>query len=203
MTLDDGSSHSYDKLLVATGGKVRKLSCPGSDLENIFTVRTGEDYDEIQDVVNDDECKNIVIVGGSFIGIEAAAILKTGIQERDINVTIIAQEEFPLQRVLLDEIGKMMKSENEKGGVHQHLQTGVKEIKGEDGKVKQVVLNNGEVVDADIVIVGVGVDPSTDYLKSTDNVKLDERGGVIVDEFMRTNDENIYAVGDLATYKYW
>lgn len=146
------------------------------------------------------DCKTIAVIGASFIGSESASSLKMKYKEA-VNVHMISNEELPLGKVLGKEIGAMLKSEHEKAGVVLHLKNGLKEIKGENGKVKSIILNDGSEIAVDLVVLGTGIVPDTDFLSSV--VDRDEKGGLICDPFLQTSDKDIFAAGDVATFSYW
>ncbi|MEQ9618454.1 MAG: FAD-dependent oxidoreductase [Deltaproteobacteria bacterium] len=187
--LDDGTELEYDKVLVATGGSARKLDAPGSGLENIFTLRSFSDADRIIDSA--EKISRAAVIGASFIGMETAHNLT----ERGISVTVIGRESVPFEKVFGAEIGGMFKTEHENNGVTFKLERKVSEFKG-NGKVERVILDNGDEVEAELVIVGIGVEPVTDFIQG---LELDPDGGIKVDEAYRAA-KNIYAAGDIASY---
>ncbi|TRY92537.1 hypothetical protein DNTS_024544 [Danionella cerebrum] len=192
VTFTDGTIQMYDQLLISTGGRARPLQCPGADLENVKFL---ENYKDAADIHQKSAGSRVVIVGTSFIGMEVAAYLS----DKAASVTVIGTSCFPFQSSLGLEIGKMTKQMLEEKNVKFYSSNGVAEICGENGKVKEVVLKNGEVLPADVVIVGIGVIPNSDFLKET-LVEIDSRSAVVVDEFMKTNIADIFAAGDVVSF---
>jgi apoptosis-inducing factor 3 len=193
LTFADGSSLEYDSLLLATGGKARKLEIKGADLANIFTLRRTEDVNSILAVAKN--AQKALIVGSSFIGMEAAASLI----QQGLEVTVVSPSDVPFKKILGDELGKMLQKLHEKNGVSFKLGTKTTEFRGE-GKVESAVLEDGTTISTDLVIVGVGVEPNTDYIEG---IKLNEKDrSVPVNEYLATARENIYAAGDIARFPY-
>ena len=185
----DGSSLTYDALLVATGGAPRKLPFQPDDLANVFLLRSFADADAIIEAAA--QGARAVVIGASFIGMEAASSLT----ERKCSVTIVAPDTVPFQKTLGAEIGALFQRLHESHGVKFKLGANVSRFEGV-GKVEAVVLENGERLEADLVVVGVGVKPATDFLRG---VGLSDDGGVIVDEHLRAAD-GLYAAGDIANF---
>jgi NADPH-dependent 2,4-dienoyl-CoA reductase/sulfur reductase-like enzyme/nitrite reductase/ring-hydroxylating ferredoxin subunit len=192
ISFEKGEDLSYSKLLIATGGIPRELNIPGSDLKNIFYLRSFSDTDNIIEVAKNS--KEAVIIGSSFIGMETAFSLT----ERGIKVTIISSEEVPFEKTLGKEIGKLLKKQHEETGVDFKLKRNVKNFDGND-KVESVVLDNGEKVKAEFVLIGIGVKPATDFI---DGLVKNPDGGIKVDNSFRAA-EDIYAAGDIAVFPFW
>ncbi|NET91456.1 MAG: FAD-dependent oxidoreductase [Kamptonema sp. SIO1D9] len=193
ITFADDSLMNYDTLLLATGAKANNLKVPGADLANVFTLRSYQDSDEI--VTTIDESKKAVIIGSSFIGMETAASLT----KQGVAVTVVSPDKVPFEKLLGEQIGKIYQKIPEKNGVTFQLGTKATEFVG-DRKVQAVILDNGEKLAADLVIVGIGVTPATDYLEG---VELNEKDNSInTDEYLQVTD-GLYAAGDLATFPYW
>ena len=189
----DNSELKFDSLLLATGGSARKLDVPGSDLDNIFTIRNPEDVDSILERV--DGAENAVVVGSSFIGMEAAASLT----QQGLKVTVVSPSKVPFQKILGERLGKMFQKVHEAKGVQFRFEAKATEFKGNE-RVEQVVLDNGEEIAADLVILGIGVEPNTDYLSG---IKLNEKdNSVSVNSYLQTEIEDIYAAGDIAEFPY-
>ena len=193
ITFADGSQLQYDSLLLATGGTARKLDVPGADLANIFTLRQPEDADRILSSVK--VAERALIVGSSFIGMEAAASLT----KQGLKVTVVSPDEVPFQKILGNELGKMFQKLHEQQGVEFELETKAVKFTG-DGKVASATLDNGEEIGTDLVVVGIGVEPNTSYLKG---IELNEKDrSVSVNEYLQTELEDTYAVGDIASFPY-
>jgi NADPH-dependent 2,4-dienoyl-CoA reductase/sulfur reductase-like enzyme/nitrite reductase/ring-hydroxylating ferredoxin subunit len=189
ITFRDGETLGYDALLVATGGAPRSLNVPGSDLKNVFTLRGFDDADAIIGAAR--ASSRAVVIGASFIGMEAAASLR----ERNLAVTVVAPDKVPFEKTLGPEIGALFRQVHEARGVRFKLGAGVERFEGE-GEVQAVVLDSGERVEADLAVVGVGVRPATTFLEG---VRLHKDGGVLVDEHLRAA-EGLYAAGDIASF---
>ncbi|XP_026137987.1 apoptosis inducing factor mitochondria associated 4 [Carassius auratus] len=192
LTFDDGTDQHYDQLLIATGGRARPLQCPGAELENVKLLESYKDAKEIHQMSAGNKA---IIVGTSFIGMEVAAYLS----DKAASVTVIGSSKFPFQSSLGPDIGKMTMQMLEEKNVKFYTSNGVAEIRGENGKVKEVVLKNGEVLPADIVIVGIGVIPNSNFLKET-SLEIDSRNAVVVDKFMKTNIPDVFAAGDVVSF---
>jgi NADPH-dependent 2,4-dienoyl-CoA reductase/sulfur reductase-like enzyme len=184
-----GEQLAYDALLVATGGEPRTLPIAGSELKNVLTLRSFADADAI--IAAAEAAKRAVVIGASFIGMEAAASLKT----RGLEVTVVAPDQMPFEKTLGAEIGALFQKIHEDNGVQFRLGAKVARITG-NGKVAAVELEAGEKLDADLVVVGIGVKPATDFLVG---VNLHKDGGVMVDERLRAAD-GLYAAGDIAWF---
>ena len=192
ITFDDNTTLEYDALLVATGSKARNLKVPGADLDNIFTLRQPEDADKI--IAAAENAKTAVVVGSSFIGMEVASSLT----QRGIKVTVVAPGSVPFEKILGKDIGTMFQKLHEAKGVSFQMGTKVKQFEG-NGKVETAILENGESLNADLVIVGVGVSPVTEFLQG---VELNEKDkSVNVDEYLQAAD-NLYVAGDIARFPY-
>ncbi|CAL1545244.1 unnamed protein product [Lymnaea stagnalis] len=190
--LNDGESLKYDTLLVATGGQPRSLPIPGSDLKNVYSLRTPNDANAIAENA---QGKNVVIMGSSFIGLEVANYLVG----KAATVTVIGQSAVPLAHVFGPLIGQWFRKLHEGKGVKFHFETSVKEFRGEDGQLTEAVLADGTVLPADVCIMGVGVVPATNFLKDS-GLDITARGFVTVNKNMRTNLPDIYAAGDIVEF---
>jgi NADPH-dependent 2,4-dienoyl-CoA reductase/sulfur reductase-like enzyme/nitrite reductase/ring-hydroxylating ferredoxin subunit len=184
-----GTSQTYDALLVATGGAPRNLPVPGSDLEGVFVLRSFADTNAIIEAAR--RSSSAVVVGASFIGMEAAYSLT----ERGLRVTVVAPDSVPFEKTLGPEVGELFRRLHESHGVGFKLGATVSQVEGE-GKVERVVLDSGESLAADMVVAGVGVRPATGFLEG---VPLASDGGVIVDSHLRAAD-GLYAAGDIASF---
>ena len=190
-----GGQLAYDALLVATGGEPRALQIAGSDLKNVLTLRSFADSDAI--IAAAEQAQRAVVIGASFIGMEAASSLKT----RGLEVTVVAPDKKPFEKTLGGEIGALFQKIHEDNGVRFRLGAKVARING-NATVESVELEAGEKsekpekIDADLVVVGVGVKPATDFLVG---VNLHKDGGVVVDEHLRAA-ADLYAAGDIAWF---
>ena len=191
ITFAGGETMEYEALLVATGGAPVRLNIPGSDLKNVCLLRSFADADSIIETAS--RSRSAVVVGASFIGMEAAYSLR----ERGLEVTIVAPSTEPFETTLGVEVGALFRREHESHGVRFKLGATVRSFEGVH-EVEAVTLDNGERIEADMVVVGVGVRPVTNFIQG---VELDERGGVVVDSRMRAAD-GVYAAGDIASFVY-
>jgi apoptosis-inducing factor 3 len=186
--LADGRSFAFDKLLLATGAEPIRLAIPGANRGHVFTLRSLDDSRAIIDKAGDS--KVAVVIGASFIGLEVAASLIA----RGLVVHVVAPESRPLEKVLGAELGDFVRAEHEAHGVRFHL--GRKPVAIEDG---QVVLDDGARLDADLVVMGVGVRPRT-ALAEQAGLRVDR--GVVVDAYLETSQPGIFAAGDIARFPY-
>jgi apoptosis-inducing factor 3 len=186
VTLEDGSRLEYGALLLATGADPVHLQIPGSTDDQILYLRSFADSRRI--VERAAGAKRAVVVGASFSGLEVAASLRA----RGIGVDVVAPDQLPLERVMGAEVGTFIKGLHEEHGVVFHLGETVASIRG-----RQVVLSGGQSLEADIVVLGVGVRPST-ALAEAAGLALDR--GVLVNEFLETSVPGIYAAGDVARW---
>ncbi|MEC4817753.1 MAG: FAD/NAD(P)-binding oxidoreductase, partial [Scytonema sp. PMC 1069.18] len=165
----------------------------GADLQNIFTLRSFENGDRILEVAK--QKGHAVVIGSSFIGMETAA----GLTQQGLQVTVVSPDSVPFQKILGEQIGKLFQQVHEEKGVSFQLGRKASRFEGK-GKVEAVVLDNGDRLSADLVIVGIGVQPVTEILKGVNLHSKDQ--SVIVDEYLRAAD-GLYAAGDIARYLDW
>ena len=196
VALKDSSHIKYSKLLLAPGVRPRLHQITGNDLQGIFTIRELSGIKNLQSFVKDNEPKNIVIVGGSFIGAEAASALK--LDNPNLNITILNREKMLYFKNFGETVGHHLDKWVSSGGINVKNKTVVSEIKGENGKVSEVVLDDGSILPADLLIFGTGTIFNTDFL--TDDIK-DVSGAIGVDKHFRTKKDNVYAIGDAALLK--
>ncbi len=189
ISFESGERQRYDALLLATGGAPRRLNVPGSDLKNVCLLRSFADADSIIETAG--HSSRVVIAGASFIGMEVACSLAA----RGLEVTVVAPSAEPFESTLGSEVGAMFRRVHESHGVKFKLGSIVYRFEGAS-HVEAVVLNNGERLETDMVVLGVGVRPATGFLEG---VKLHEDGGVIVDAYLRAA-EDLYAAGDIAFF---
>jgi NADPH-dependent 2,4-dienoyl-CoA reductase/sulfur reductase-like enzyme/nitrite reductase/ring-hydroxylating ferredoxin subunit len=184
--LEGGRSYSYDKLLLATGANPVKLELPGSDLPHVHYLRTLGQSRAI--VAATQRAQHAVVIGSSFIGLEAAAALRT----RKLEVRVVGPDAVPLGRVMGPELGAFIRKVHENHGVVFHLGRRPRVI--EDGSV---TLDNGERIPSDLVIVGIGVRPE---VALAEKAGLAIERGVLVDEYLETSAAGIFAAGDIARW---
>lgn len=187
--LADGSVLRYDAALVCTGGIPKPLDVPGATLARVHLLRNLEDARAI--LASLDGRSRAVIVGAGFIGLEVASCLR----RRKIDVTVVAPGKVPFAKQFGERIGGMFMRLHENNGVSFRMNAHVSALEGGDG-VREVVLDNGERVAADIVIAGTGVKPATSFLQ---RVELADDGGIPVDASMCAA-PGLYAAGDVARF---
>ncbi|MFD8498943.1 NAD(P)/FAD-dependent oxidoreductase [Amycolatopsis sp. NPDC059657] len=187
VTLEDGTSLAYDHLVLATGARNRPLPVPGADLEGVLGLRTRDDADSLRTAL--EQAKDVVVIGGGFIGLEFAA-------HAGRPVTVVEAQDRLLARVATPEISAHFATLHEQAGATLILGHGVTALHG-DGKVESVELTDGRRLPADLVVIGVGVLPETTLAEEA-GLKVDN--GIVVDEHLTTSDPKIFAVGDCANF---
>jgi len=186
VTLHGGDNISYDKLVLALGARVRELPVAGGDLAGVHYVRNIADVQGIREDL--EGSRHLVIVGAGYIGLEVAAVTRT----LGLDVTVVEMADRVMSRVVSPEISDFYQIEHANQGVKLRLGTGVTALHGKR-RVKGVETDDGEIIPADLVVVGIGILPNTE-LASAAGLAVDD--GIIVDDGCRTSDTNIYAVGD-------
>ncbi|KAI9810230.1 MAG: hypothetical protein M1827_006364 [Pycnora praestabilis] len=200
---ESGKTYPYTKLILATGGTPKMLPMPGfKDLENVFLLRSLPHVQNILSAVGEAKGKKVVVVGSSFIGMEVGNCLANMGQD----VSIIGMESMPLEAIMGKEVGEIFKKTLEKNGVTFYMESGVEKAtpsKSDSKKVGGVELKGGKTLEADIVILGVGVSPQTGYLSEAKEIELLKDGSLKTDEsFAVAGLKDVFAVGDIATYPY-
>jgi apoptosis-inducing factor 3 len=186
VALDDGSSLGYDALLLATGASPTRLPSSVDSTGRVLYLRTLADSRAI--IAAAAQAKTAIVIGASFIGLEVAASLRA----RGLDVSVVAPEQVPLERVLGPELGSLVRSVHEAKGVRFHLGRSVTSI-----DARAVVLDDGTALSGDIVVAGVGVRPN-DSLGADAGLRVDR--GIVVDQHLETSVSGIYAAGDVARY---
>ena len=186
----DEESISYEKLLIATGSRPRKLNIEGSDLSGIFYLRTKADVDEIRTAFSD--ARSLCIVGGGYIGLEVAAVAKSS----GLDVHVLEMESRILQRVTTESMSTFYHDLHTSRGVAIHTETACSGFVAEDGRVTGVRCGDS-IIEADMVIVGIGIIPNVELAQSAELV-VDN--GIVVDDHCQTSDPDIYAAGDCTNH---
>lgn len=189
VTFTDGEPIRCDALLIATGGEPRKLPFQLESQSNVFLLRSYDDSDAI--IAAAEKGKRAIVIGASFIGMEVASSLIA----RGCEVTVVAPDQLPFEKILGPEIGQLFQAAHEEQGVRFKLGLSVTGFNDPE-RVTTVTLKNGEQLDADFVVVGIGVKPATTFLKG---LALHRDGGVMVDEHLRATG-GVYAAGDIAYF---
>jgi 3-phenylpropionate/trans-cinnamate dioxygenase ferredoxin reductase component len=190
LTLDGYEPLRYDKLLLATGSRVRRLDVPGTDLHGVRYLRTVTEADALVEHVK--AAPRVVVVGAGWIGLEAAAAART----HGAEVTVVELDTLPLRRVLGDEVATVFADLHREHGVEFRFGAGVREFRGTGGQLSSVLLTDGTELPADLAVIGVGIVPNTE-LAEVAGLALDN--GVAVDAGLRTSDPDVYAAGDVAS----
>lgn len=190
VTLSTGETLPYDKLLLATGSSPRRLPIEGADLAGVHYLRTLDDSEALQAELKAGG-KKLVLVGSGWIGMEVGATARTLGNE----VTILERDPIPLANALGDELGTLFAGYHKEKGVVLRTSLVVDKIVGTDGHVTGVALDDGEIVPADLVLVGVGAVPNVQLAK---DAGLDVDNGILTDASLKTSDPDIYAAGDVA-----
>ncbi|ADB31581.1 FAD-dependent pyridine nucleotide-disulphide oxidoreductase [Kribbella flavida DSM 17836] len=197
VTTDDGRTTGYDELLIATGSRVRRLDVPGGDLAGVHYLRTAGDSQALTAAYA--AKPRVVVVGAGWIGLESAAAAK----ERGCEVTVIEPQPTALASVLGEQVGALFAELHRQHGVRLRFGTGVEGFEGSD-RVTGVRTSAGEVVPADLVVVGVGVQPNTELAEAAGiEVATRENGaGIVTGPDLRTNVAGVYAAGDVARWQH-
>jgi apoptosis-inducing factor 3 len=186
VTLSDGRSLGYGALLLATGAEPVRLQIPGDDLPHVLYLRTLTDSRRI--IERAKKAKRAAVIGASFIGLEVAASLR----ERNVDVAVVGKHAQPLEKILGRELGDLIRQAHDAHGVKFHLQRTPAAIQDRD-----VRLDDGTILECDLVVVGIGVRPNTAAAEKS-GIAIDR--GVVVNEFLETNVPGIFAAGDIARW---
>ncbi len=187
--LTHGSAIRFDRAILATGAAPRRLDVPGADLDGVHYLRTVDDAARLRAAIRTGG--RVAVIGAGWIGSEVAASAR----QMGASVVLIDPAPVPLHRVLGDEIGAVFAQLHADHGVELRLGTGVAAVRG-DQHVEQVVLDDGRVEAADIVVAGLGVTPRTELADAAFGLRVDN--GIVVNEHLETNVEGIFAAGDVA-----
>jgi 3-phenylpropionate/trans-cinnamate dioxygenase ferredoxin reductase subunit len=191
VTLDDGSVVEYGTLIWATGGRPRMIDCGGGELTGVHSVRNKADVDQLVSELSD--VSRVVVIGGGYIGLEAASALT----KRHLHVTVVEAFGRVLARVAGERLSRFYEREHRAHGVDIILNAQVVEIEGEDGRVDAVRLADGTRLPCEMVIVGIGILPSVGPLL---DAGATGGNGVLVDRHCRTSLPDIFAIGDCAAH---
>jgi len=181
---------NYDYLILSTGSSPIKPPIPGIDSPNIFSLWNIPDTDMIKTYVDKNKPKRAIVVGGGFIGLEMAENL----HDQGMDVSVVEMQDqvmAPIDFEMAQIVHEHMKSK----GVHLHLKDGVSTFEYKDG-VTTITLQSGEKIEGDIIILSIGIRPNGELAKAS-GLDQNQRGGIIVDKYMKTSDDSIYAIGDV------
>lgn len=208
LTLEGGEKVEYENVILATGGTPKRLPLEGKELENILVMRGLSDTAALNKALGEKKDKRVVVIGTSFIGLEAAGAAA----EKSKRVVAVGMEAVPLMNILGKEVGAGLQKSLEKNGIKFYLEAGVKSFKPSESDSKSVggvvIQNkngNEETLEADIVLLGVGVAPATNFLEDAKGFpELRKDGGVEVDDRLRVvglpTESGVFAIGDIAAY---
>ena len=185
-----GETFEFETLLIATGARARKLDCPGNDLQNVFYLRSLDDSRKIR--VSAESCKQAVVLGGGFIGMEVAAVLA----QKNIETTLVLREDRVWSRVFTVPMSEFFERYYIARGVQLLKRESVVRLEGK-GRAKTAVLSSGRTIPCDLVVAGVGATPVSELFT---NSGLAVENGIVVNEYLETNQRGIFAAGDVANY---
>jgi len=187
---DESFDLEYDKLVIATGAKPIIPPIPGHELEGISTLQSMKDADYLRKIADDKDIQRAVVIGGGLIGVETCEALNLA----GMKITLV--EMLPQILMFLDpELARVMENHIQAQGAHVITSNPVVQFLGENGKLTGVKLKNGTELPCDLAVVAVGVRPNIQLAQEA-GVEIGETGGIAVNEYMQTSDENIYAAGD-------
>ena len=186
---ESGETFNYEILLIATGSRARRLNAPGSDLKNIFYLRTIQDVDSIRSAMNSGN--RLAIVGGGYVGLEVASVGRAA----GLEVHVIEMEDRILQRVTTPEMSAYYHDLPQGRGVTIHTKTLVEAFLG-DNAVSSVKCDN-QIIEADLVVVGIGIIPNTEL---AEKAGIECNNGILVNEQCLTSMEDIYSAGDCTNH---
>jgi len=190
ITFADGEVLNYHQLLLASGGRARQLQVPGADLDNVFTLHKAEEAAQI--LASSQAAQRAVVIGSSFIAMEVAASLS----QSGLAVTVVSPEAVPFEKVFGSVIGHRLQVMHEEQGVEFRLGHKATEFAGHQA-VEAVMLDNGDRIPTDLVVVGIGIEPATDFIEAMKLHPGDH--SVVVDAYLRAA-ESVFAAGDVARY---
>jgi len=188
--ISEGESIAYDKLILAIGSRVRRVSVPGSQLPGVHYLRSIDDVDAIRDGIA--SSKRLVIVGAGYIGLEVAAVCR----KLGMDVTVIEMQDRVMSRVVSANVSDFFQLEHTNQGVKLLLSTGLEAFAGRR-RLKLVITDTGHTIRADLVVVGVGIVPNTELAAAAD---LDVDNGIVVNDQCQTGDPDVYAIGDCTSH---
>ena len=191
VTLASGTSQSYEHLVLATGSRARMPAIPGSGLAGVVALRTRADAEALIDLLN--QARRVVIVGAGFIGLEVAVIAR----DMDRDVRVLEFTDRALKRAVSSQAANFLANALVQRAAHFSFNTAATAYAGSEGRVTGVITGNGETVRADLVVIGIGVEPNVDLARAAG---LELQDGIVVDNRLLTCDPFISAIGDCARF---
>jgi len=191
LILKSGEEFGFNKLIIATGARPRTLNISGAKLRNVYYLRSLDDSKTIRKAL--DKAKRAVVIGGGFIGMEIAAVLT----QKGLQVTMVLSDDRIWKRFFSPEMSSFFESYYTARGVQVLKSTSVTELRGGES-VGSAVLREGQTIPCELVVAGIGVQPAIEMLS---NSGLDVADGVVVNEYLETSQQDIYAAGDVANYQ--
>ena len=191
LILKSGDQFGFQKLIIATGARPRTLNIPGSGLHNLFYLRSLTDSKIIRNAA--EKAKHAVVIGGGFIGMEVAAV----IAQKGIEVTMVLNDDRVFKRLFSPEMSSFFESYYAARGVRLIKSMSVTELRG-DQTVSSAVLKDGQIIQCDLVVAGIGVQPAIEMVSSSG---LDIDNGILVNEYLQTSHPDVFAAGDSANYQ--
>jgi NADPH-dependent 2,4-dienoyl-CoA reductase/sulfur reductase-like enzyme len=191
LILKNSDEFGFQKLIIATGARPRTLNIPGSNLQNLFYLRTLNDSKSIRNA--SEEVKHAIVIGGGFIGMEVAAVLA----EKGIEVAMVLNDDRVFKRLFSPGMSSFFESYYEARGVRLIKSMSVTELRG-DRAVSSAVLKDGQTVQCDLVVAGIGVQPA---IEVATNSGLEVGDGILVNEYLQTSHPDVFAAGDVANYQ--
>ncbi len=187
---EDGESFRGDRILLATGGRPRRLDLDGAELDGVHVLRTVEDSEALREEA--EEAENALLIGAGFIGMELAASFR----ELDVQPTVVELAGRVWSRLLPGDLSSFLQEYFEERGVEFRLRSSVQELRG-DGRVESAVLHDGTELPCELVVVGVGIEPNQELAA---DAGLGVQDGIVVDRFGETSHGYVYAAGDVARF---
>ena len=187
LQLADGTSQSYDRLILAQGAFARHLPYPEMSAKGVHVLRHGQDARQLKQALS--SARKAVVIGGGYIGLEAAASLV----KQNLSVSVIEAADRVLARVASPEISAYYEALHQSQNVAIHTGVGVSSLRAENGHIAAVCLADGTEIDCDLLLVGIGVVPETQLAKEAG---LDVENGILTNHHYQTNDSSIFAIGD-------
>ncbi len=187
--LDDGDLLHYDKLLLATGASPRSLPVPGADADGVYLLRTLDDSDALRELFGG--IRRLVVIGAGWIGLEVTAAAR----QAGVEVSVVESAQLPLLRVLGPEVARVFADLHAGHGVDFRFGASLTGIRTDGGRATGVTLGDGTVIEADAVLMAVGVSPNS---RLAEQAGLAVDNGILLDSALRSSDENIFAAGDVA-----